>query len=510
MSGDQAESSSDVEIRNIIAQFTPEDGEPVGPQLHLPVNISVDQLDEVLNKLMGNDDSQPYSYWIGEEEVTENVAELLLKKQKEAWADNMLKKGKRFKKSDTEKVKLTVPTEEVLKIIFRPQAVFKVRPVTRCTSTLSGHSEAVLVCSFSPDGNQLVTGSGDCTIRVWDLYTETAVKVLKAHTAWVQSISWSPNGERFASGGRDSKVAIWHGKKFERIGNILQGHKDRINEISWEPLHRNLQCNRLATASKDKTVKVWKLTGQGGTRDMQFSLSGHTGGVQCVKWGGMGYIYTCSQDRSLMVWDADQGTMVRRLDGHAHWVNYMALNTDIVLRTGAFDHTDQRFKTPQEAQDYARQRYEKVIQDCKGERLVSCSDDNTMFMWDPCRNNKPITRMTGHMKCVNRVLFSPDGKLIASASFDKSVKLWNAVDGKYVTTLRGHVSDVYMVAWSSDSRLLLSCSKDTTMKCWSMKSKKIAFDLPGHMDEVFACDWSPDGLRVASGGKDKNVKIWRH
>ena len=87
--------------------------------------------------------------------------------------------------------------------------------------------------------------------------------------------------------------------------------------------------------------------------------------------------------------------MVRKLEGHGHWVNFMTLNTDIVIRTGAFDHTEKSFKVPEEAQEYARERYEKVIKECRGERLVSCSDDNTMFLWDPSRSNKPICRMTG-------------------------------------------------------------------------------------------------------------------
>jgi len=230
-------------------------------------------------------------------------------------------------------------------------------------------------------------------------------------------------------------------------------------------------------------------------------------------------MYTSSQDKTIKIWNTKTWTCLSTLSSHAHWVNHLALSTDFVLRTAYHDHTGKVPSTVDEKIDKAKQRFEstasregKVV-----ERLVSASDDNTIFLWEPSAIDpnsnaaiKPIARLLGHQKQVNQVSFSPDGLYIASASFDNSVKLWNARDGKFVSTLRGHVGPVYIACFSADSRLLASASADTTVKVWDLRTGKLKEDLPGHKDAVFALDWSADGQAVVSGGADKVVKIWQH
>ncbi|KAF5839472.1 putative Notchless [Dunaliella salina] len=463
---------------NVIIQFTTSTGEATASQLDVPAGITPEQLEMLLNNLLQNDEKLPYSFYIEEQELASSLG------------------------SHLHKAGMSV--ESVLKVVYQPQAIFRVRPVSRCTASMSGHSEAVLSVSFSPDGRHLASGSGDTCVRFWDLGTQLPMHECKGHRSWVLALAWSPDAQYVASGDMDGAIFLWSPKSDKPVGQC-SGHSKWITCLSWEPAHKALPSLRFASASKDKTITVWDVS----TRRPQFTMSNHTMVVTSVKWGGEGLIYSASRDCSISAWDAKDGKLVRVFKGHAHWVNTLALSTEAVLRTGAFDHRGQAPKDLQEAKDAAAARYKEATGGLP-ERMASGSDDYTMFLWSPSTSKQHVARMTGHVQTVNQVCFSPDGRLLLSASFDKSVKLWDGVKGTFLATLRAHVGPVYQVAWSSDSRMIVSGSKDSTLKLWDVKTRRLKVDLPGHADEVFCVDWSPDGSSVASGGKDHVIKLWRH
>ncbi|KUI66799.1 Ribosome assembly protein 4 [Cytospora mali] len=407
------------------------------------------------------------------------------------------------------------PFETTITLSAEPQAVFKVQSVTRLAAKIPGHGQAILSAQFSPaTSSMLATGSGDNTARIWDCETGTPKHTLKGHTGWVLGVSWSPDGERLATCSMDGTVRIWDPVTGKSVGEAFKGHAKPTLQLAWEPYHLWRDGTaKLASASKDGTVRVWVVN----TGRTEHVLSGHKGSVTSLRWGaggeGTGLIYTGSHDKSVRVFDAVKGTLVHELKSHAHWVNHLALSTDFAVRTGYFDHTRNIPDTIEGKRAKAKARFEKAArQDGKiVEKVISASDDFTMFLWDPINEGKkPLARMLGHQKQVNHVTFSPDGTTVASCGFDNHTKLWSGRDGKFINTLRGHVSHVYQCAFSADSRLLVTCSRDNTLKVWNVRTCKLAEDLPGHDDEVYAVDWSPDGQKVGSGGKDKAVRLWRN
>ena len=151
-----------------------------------------------------------------------------------------------------------------------------------------------------------------------------------------------------------------------------------------------------------------------------------------------------------------------------------------------------------------------------GKTIASASLDKTVKLWDAA-TGKEIFTLNGHSSVVYSVAFSPDGKTIASASLDNTVKLWDAATGKEISTLpseryanNGHSSGVISVAFSPDGKTIASASRDNTVKLWDAATGKSISSLNGHSDSVNSVAFSPDGKTIASASLDNTVKLWAH
>ena len=207
------------------------------------------------------------------------------------------------------------------------------------------------------------------------------------------------------------------------------------------------------------------------TAQLKTTLEGHTDLVWSVAFSPNGQtLASGSQDRTIRLWNPNNGNLKRTLTGHRDAVNSVAFSPD-------------------------------------GRTLASGSWDGTIRLWNPNNGNLKST-LTGHTNGILFVAFSPDGQTIASASGDQTIRLWNPNNGKHIRTLSGHTNIVDSVAFSPDGRTLASGSRDQTIRLWNPNNGKLKSTLTGHTGDISRMMFSPDGRTLVSGSRDDTVRLW--
>jgi WD40 repeat protein len=117
--------------------------------------------------------------------------------------------------------------------------------------TLEGHLGAVSSVAFSPDGKRVVSGSGDHTVRLWDINTGSLLQTFKDHTNWVRSVAFSPDGKEVASGSDDNMVKLWNTDTGALL-QTLEGHLSTVSSVAFSP-----DGKRVVSSSGDNTVRLW-------------------------------------------------------------------------------------------------------------------------------------------------------------------------------------------------------------------------------------------------------------
>jgi WD40 repeat protein len=141
-------------------------------------------------------------------------------------------------------------------------------------------------------------------------------------------------------------------------------------------------------------------------------------------------------------------------------------------------------------------------------KMIVTGDENAIRLWD-LKGNAIGQPFKGHEGIVTSVAFSPNGKIIVSASEDKTVRLWDLKGNAIGQPFKGHEEIVTSVAFSPDSKMIASASKDKTVRLWDLKNNPVApLVIRGHRDAVQSVSFSPDGKSLVSISRESTVMLW--
>ncbi len=359
-----------------------------------------------------------------------------------------------------------------------------------------GHTAAVEEVEFSPDGRRIASGSADGTTTLWDVASATLLRRYEGHDAPVSGLAFSPDGVDIASGARNGTLLLWSANE----GNILhryEGHTASVLSVAFSP-----DGTRIVSGSDypENAVLLWDVSGgtsqryddhEDAVRSVAFAPDGRS-----IVSGSCGVLEEgyCVRGE-LLLWDADNGTLLRQLEGHDDAVQSVAFSPD-------------------------------------GRSIVSGAADGTLLLWD-ATNGMLLREFAGHPDAVQGVAFSPDGSSVLSGSCGAlqeddqgagtgycirgEMILWDVASGDVLRRYReGHRSTVQSVAFAPDGRTILSGACQTSeipcpvgeMILWDVASGDVLRRFEGHENAVLSVAFAPDGRTILSGSRDGSVILW--
>ncbi len=378
-------------------------------------------------------------------------------------------------------------------------------------SSLVGHDTFVNCAKFSPNGRYIVSGSSDKTIKLWDVKSGTELKSFRGHNDIVSSVNFSPDSKYIVSGGgnNDKTVRVWNISNGTEVLK-LEGHSSAIQSVCFSP------DGRYVVGGGFDEIKFWDIQTR---KEVKSYSKKKFNQLYSFSYSHSGKYLVCGyNDKTIGIWDITTDKEIASLPSAKMEMNQVAFLPDGKSTINICDDLSLKLwnleevlgvRTLLNSKGSGTENYYQILGFSNDYKHAIYNHQNKIFLYDLTTKER-IKTFIGHEETVHVATFSPDGRYIASGSYDRTVKLWDVESGSELKTFKGHSDVVTSVNFSSDGRYIISGGgcEDKTVRVWEVSSGSEKMTLAGHTNSVQSVCFSPDGRYIVSGSADGSIKVW--
>lgn len=372
-----------------------------------------------------------------------------------------------------------------------------------------GHTGIVTCAGFSSDGQILVTGASDQTVRVWDVASRRCLHVLAGHSSTIQEITVSADHRLVGSSAGDGSFKVWDLDSTDLIKLDVETKREWTPSVAFGP-----DGSWLVSASGHGQLVVWDVAARQRQATYRCGLS-----LMSMSLSPDGKLLAVATRFPNQVTILDRATGATR----AEWKPSQKVETvtfspdgQHILVTGENGLAVLVHWTSGEIVAECHEHIGSVpaASHHPRRRMIATGDDTgTVHLWGMDRF--PLQSIKAHDAPVSCTAFSPDGQYLATgvrnrerANVPAVIRIWNVATGELVRELRGHDQSVWCIAWHPSGKRIASGSEDKSIRIWEPFQGEALLTLKGPTDDVRCVCFSPDGRLLAASSDDPFVRVW--
>ena len=388
-------------------------------------------------------------------------------------------------------------------------------------SVMKGHTRTVTACTANKTGKLIASVSLDMSIRTWNGTDGSFVSVLKSpgSGSQINCVAFHPEGQLVVVGSWDRTLKVWDTYNKKKL-KVMKGHKTSVQACIY------ISTTHIVSASMDGEVRIWS-TRSGITVGV---INGHSAPITSINSTPSGqHLITASNDKLVKVWAGTLGTPVRNLGtqtnhGIGHCLFFERAKQQITV--GYHDGFVSKFNIQTGVQTFAKKVHQASVVSVQvvNDIHITSSHDRTLKVWT--QSSLPFhVILDGHRAPITAATWS--NNVFASASDDLQILLWQSDILKYEKSLKkpknhpismeplhtltgGHTGQISSIAFSSDGMTMVTGSHDKSFVVWDILSKNIMKTIPNaHNDWINTCAFSNTKPELfVTGSNDFNLKTW--